>query len=478
MFNFDTAKFRRIFSLNMHKDKKIRLATMSFSKDFVGETKRGDMYPILISSGKYEEKIERNTYFFSGVNASVCRMFCPHFPFSSYSICIEKLDGECGFAFINANKYVEVLFCNKNGKMIAKCEDHELELADNAKNFTITLNKNKADIYVVDKNCQHVGTFTIKNFSNIENRSEYENTSVCLKVSGEVCINNVESLLDCGISQADIRPIRYENGEIMFENGKMFFTMSIRNQEDSYQGVFSWGVGTIEFDLVGAIFYDVGDGRCSNDVASSVLYHRERKEWLIWVCSFNNSHILGHGVAKGDVRYGINIVDLTLMNKKEGSKDTEFYAKEGDEDPDFVYDDQRKVWRMIICRLVYENEKKSYRYFYFESKDPFDEYKFVASSQSGEETGGNIVKIDNDYYLCCGNSFSLRANYRAYKLPNLNEFSTFKFDYDDGGFRGWGTVLPIYKGSRKVYYHLTFDRHKGSSYTWSYGNIYCFKHEE
>lgn len=50
-----------------------------------------------------------------------------------------------------------------------------------------------------------------------------------------------------------------------------------------------------------------------------------------------------------------------------------------------------------------------------------------------------------------------------------------KFDFDDGGFRGWGTIIPVELGSRKRYFWLTFDRHKGSNYNWSYGNIYCFE---
>jgi hypothetical protein len=30
-------------------------------------------------------------------------------------------------------------------------------------------------------------------------------------------------------------------------------------------------------------------------------------------------------------------------------------------------------------------------------------------------------------------------------------------------------------GSRTRYFWMTFDRHNGSGYTWSYGNIYCFE---
>jgi hypothetical protein len=50
-----------------------------------------------------------------------------------------------------------------------------------------------------------------------------------------------------------------------------------------------------------------------------------------------------------------------------------------------------------------------------------------------------------------------------------------KFNYPDGGFRGWGTLMPIRQGSRTRYYWLTFDRRLGSDFNWSYGNLYCFE---
>ena len=49
------------------------------------------------------------------------------------------------------------------------------------------------------------------------------------------------------------------------------------------------------------------------------------------------------------------------------------------------------------------------------------------------------------------------------------------FDICDGGFRGWGTLMPIKICGRTRYFWLTFDRHNGSDYNWSYGNLYCFE---
>ena len=46
---------------------------------------------------------------------------------------------------------------------------------------------------------------------------------------------------------------------------------------------------------------------------------------------------------------------------------------------------------------------------------------------------------------------------------------------DDGGFRGWGSVLTVKQGTRERIYWLTFDRQLGSDFNWSYGNLYCFE---
>lgn len=87
--------------------------------------------------------------------------------------------------------------------------------------------------------------------------------------------------------------------------------------------------------------------------------------------------------------------------------------------------------------------------------------------------------LNGKYFLVCGNGFNLRANYRVYSLPDFSHFENLSFDYDDGGFRGWGTIIPIKRGTREVFFHLTFDRVNGSAigYNWSYGNIYCFEGE-
>ena len=82
------------------------------------------------------------------------------------------------------------------------------------------------------------------------------------------------------------------------------------------------------------------------------------------------------------------------------------------------------------------------------------------------------MNLNGEMAFVCGNDFQKHANYRIYTKSGMTEA---KFNFDDGGFRGWGTVIPVTMGSRKRYFWLTFDRHNGSTYNWSYGNIYCFE---
>ena len=125
---------------------------------------------------------------------------------------------------------------------------------------------------------------------------------------------------------------------------------------------------------------------------------------------------------------------------------------------------------MAVCRL--DASTRKYRYVFFESDEPFEGFSCIGKGLPGEETGGSFVKIEGEQHFVCGNSFSAVSDYRIYRADGMHNAH---FDFPDGGFRGWGTVIPVKQGSRTRYYWLTFDRHNGSDYNWSYGNFYCFE---
>ncbi len=466
--NLKTTEFKRKFSMSMYKNLRLAMAEMSFAKDFVNDT-RGDLYPLLHKDEDCREVVANHRYTVSG--GEVQRYLCQLFPYATYEVV--AVGKKSGFVFrlpnAEASVYLsdgQVVFCGSDG-----CKTYPMPDPRSA-DLIVSLRPGAFDIYTrVDNSAVFVTTFSDPAFADSNDQRLFCDGYVSL-ISADCTVYAVSSYIDNGVSIADIRPISYENGAVMVEDGKIYLTASIRMQAEMFQGIFSWVPGTAEFALTGALFYDSGDGKWCGDVAASLLYHREQKRWLLWVCAFSHGHILGHASFEGDVRHGVNVVDITLMPKgTENDNHWDFLGFGADEDPDFFYDAESDRWMMAICRSDPENGGK-YRYAFFSSDKPFDGYTLIGRGYPGAETGGSFVRVDRKQYFICGNDFNLTSNYRIYDESGMTEAH---FNFPDGGFRGWGTVIPVKQGTRTRYYWLTFDRHKGSDYNWSYGNLYCFE---
>lgn len=466
--------FHRQWSMSTYKDQKLMLGKMTFTKNFVTIPEgRGDTYPILAKSEGTSEDVLCGRY---TANGQVSRMFCQFFSFATYELAARRESGKLGFLFhlpsIQATVTLEddgiVLICGEQCERAPLTEDLGDEVT-----LIVSCRPGAFDIYFkIDDTVRFHHTFAVAAFAYSHSYKEFSRGYVALTVDGKSSVGAVEAYIDNGISFADPRPIRYENGEVMVEDGKVYLTASVRMQQRSFQGVFSWIPGTAELKLVGAIFYDAGDGLWYGDVAASILYHRTEKRWLLWVCSFGHDHMLAHASFEGDPRFGINVIDITLAKQHEGDYDYEAWAtRVGDEDPDFFYNEQTGKWNMAICRLdKTPGRRNHYRYAFFESDRPFEGYTFVGMGQDGAETGGSFVRVDGEQYFICGNE-----NVNDYRIYSKDGMQNAKFDFPDGGFRGWGTLIPIKKGSRTRYFWITFDRHNGSDYNWSYGDIYGFE---
>ena len=470
--DFENTEFKRLFSLNLYKYLKLNLAEMRFGKDFTS-TRRGDLYPVLEKSEDCRESVEHNQYLLCG--GSIKRFVCRFFPYATYELSASVFNGEVGFAF--RLPHAEAVCSIREAQLHYRCgtRDLSVDLPDwyeKGAAMMVSCRPLAFDFYL-EKNGKPEYFWTVEepSFETSDLYSVFSRGEVALCGSGRVVVRGVRSYLDSGISIADMRPIRYENGEIMQQDGKVYLTVTLRLQERMYQGVISWIPGTAEFDLTGALFYDSGDGRWCADVAASVLYHRGEQKWYLWVCSFLHNHILGHSSFDGDPRFGVNVIDIQLMDPaKETDGMDAFVGFVGDEDPDFFYDASKERWLMAICRKDHVTRK--YRYVFFESKEPFKGYRCLGMGLDGAETGGSFVTVDGELCFVCGNDFDAVSDYRIYRGNGMVKA---KFDYPDGGFRGWGTLMPIKQGSRTRYYWLTFDRHNASDYNWSYGNIYCFE---
>lgn len=461
--------FFRVFSKSLYKTSGFPLGEMTFTKDFINDN-RGDLYPIIQKELNCSELISNNSY--NVKDGCVERLFTRFFPYATYKIKFINHNGSCGFAFHLPDAKATIIctertLCFSDGKL---CE--EVELGDvAASTMIVSCRPGAFDVYFAE-NSQPIFFHTFKSevFSASNQHSLFKSAFVSLFVNGSVTVCDVSSYIDCGISQADIRAVCYENSEPIYENGKIYFTASIRMQEGGFQGIFSWIPSTSKIELTGALFFDCGDGFWRNYLASSLIYNRKTNEWYIWTSSFEHKHILCYASFVGEPRFGVNVIDVKMMKSADTNDVTAFMGFQGDEDPDFYYNEQEKMWYMAICRL--SPSTKRYGYVFFKSKNPFSDYTYVGQGYDGTETGGSFVNISGEIAFVCGNSFDKRANYRIYTKDGMTEAT---FNFDDGGFRGWGTIIPVTMGSRKRYFWLTFDRHNGSSYNWSYGNIYCFE---
>ena len=474
-------EFKRKFAISMYKNMGIPLGKMTFLKDFVNDT-RGDLYPLLKKSDGCTESVSENRYRVCGGSAE--RVFCQLFPFATYELVAESILGEAGFVFRLPDAVASITMTNVNdGAYLSyRCAEHteRIEIPESFSAhapWLVTLRPGAFDIYYRQNGgANYLITVEEPLFADSNRYNTFKDGIVSLFASGEVCVKSVTACLDNGVSIADFRAVKYEDGSVIHENGKIWFTGSIRTHAGNYQAIFSWIPGTMQIEMTGALFFDHGDGYWRGYIASSLVYDRREKTWYVWTSSFEHAHILACGEFEGEPRFGINVADVTLMERAgKDNVDTEFLGFYQDEDPDLVYDAENDRWLLAICRVGQKTKK--YIYCFFESDNPFRNFRYIGRGvvEDGLETGGSFLRVNGELHFACGNSFKKRSDYRIYNKDGMKEA---KFRYPDGGFRGWGCVFPVALGSRKRYFWLTFDRHNGSTYNWSYGNFYCFESDE
>jgi len=329
------------------------------------------------------------------------------------------------------------------------------------------------DVYLKKGNLPaYICTFEVQEMKHILRYNTFTRSTAALLVSlqpGASAQGAAEFFLEGGVSHADIKCMKYENGMPIMKEGKLFMTMSVRLAAGGFQMVCSWNPSTAELKMEGALFFDLGDGAWCSDVASSVIYDRNSARWMIWMCSFSHGHVLARGISHEDPRFGVQVIDVRPMERAANASLTDFVGVEGDEDPDLLYCNGK--WHLAICRV---EPQTGYHYYHFISDDPLDGFFFADRTPTGEKTGGLFVKTEDGYCFVCGSDFGSRARYDVYPLDDFSTHERLQCDYDDGGFRGWGSVMLLPVGGRRRYVWITFDRHNASSYNWSYGNLYVF----
>ena len=80
--------------------------------------------------------------------------------------------------------------------------------------------------------------------------------------------------------------------------------------------------------------------------------------------------MLCYSAFKGDPRFGVNVIDVTMMKPAEKEQRTEFVGFKGDEDPDFYYDEDK-------CILVIKSLE------HFDITDGF--HRYIAACQISDK---------------------------------------------------------------------------------------------
>jgi len=485
--------FNRKFSTPLRRRLWLDVGEMRFEHDFIGD-KRSDLYPVLHKSGNVTETVSGGIYTArSAAGGERARLIGEFFPYYTYSFKIGHISSaEVGLGLINGEFTLKALASDK-GCRIEYLGREILKTAEGIKDrdtFSVTFRAGGVSLYRerdgkekllldVSEN-EYASAITDIDGKGLEAllyENVYKKTDAVLLISlgegGEARVGDVRVRLMSGIGTADVRPIKNADGTPLIDDGRVFLTASARLETGAYQCVLSWLPTTSEFKMEGALFFDTGDGMTANDVASTVIYDKERGKWYIWYCSFSHGHVLARAELDTDPRFGISIIDATPMEIKEGASLTDFVGFFGDEDPDLILIDG--VWHLAICR----SEPDGYHYYRFTSDNPLEGFTFRDRTEGAEKTGGSFINLNGEYYFTCGSDFRKRAIYDVYEQ---NDFSTphrLPHRHDDGGFRGWGSVFAYPVGTRKRIFHITFDRFLTSKkWNWSYGNLYVFEAEE
>ena len=479
---FNTIEFKRKFSRNFYKSERMQLSEMKFGL-LPLESKRGALYPTVRSFGKFNETLN-GSYNFTpkGGAATIARLIGRFNPYSTYDIEVKKFpDGASVGILVRADNEL-ISYAKREGDMLGfyyRLNGEEKRFGEfKSRGVDRILFTYHEGVYV-DAYVQLGGVIHPVAYANIpecltlKKESVFNSADASLYIESElkVTVGEVDNYLDCGIMQADVKPVKYENGDVLIKDGKIFLTYTSRFENEMMQQIASYKLSTAEFKLEGALLFDVGDDLWCGDVATSLMYDRCANVWRLWTCLFSHEHTLAYAEFENEPLYGINVIDVKQVAPTDDIYT--FGGISGDEDPDFIYVKEERCWYLTICRSA---ENKKYRYFLFKSDRPDSGFEYVARYEDESEvTGGRFANYNGKTYFVFGRAFSEMSKYVCCSVPDMKKMGELKCDHPDGGFRGWGTVFEIPCGTRKKLLWVTFDRTLGSSYNWSYGNFYFYE---
>lgn len=414
-------------------------------------------------------------------------------PFSTYTMDIGSCEGEGAFGFEFSNQEKKVSFkiainykgtqiigvrqkVELNGKIVSEqsiATQSNLLLKPEGK---VILQMLGSGLTVYMKNEGLPQPIGQSDFSQIVDlrKKEYINSlqsNILVELeSGLVEINEVTSAFNSGMGLADIRAMTYEDGTPLLDQGRLWYSMTIRGRALPHhlQGVLSMDPSVFDLRLEGIIVFDRNDGILRNEVASHIFFDRKEKLWRGITTGFSayanpkeKKQLLAVESVK-DPRFGFSVMS------------SEPFGMVGDiEDPHILFDTEVGKWRILTC----ENNN-GYKAIMLESKYWNKDYTRIAGPVTHNSTGTSIQRINGKLYCFSG---SQERKIFIYSYPDLREVGTLKMDLPPwdatAGTRVWPNVVELPVGYPSRYVALMMDRFnypglKGPN--WTYGALYLY----
>lgn len=291
-----------------------------------------------------------------------------------------------------------------------------------------------------------------------------------LDAGSSVTVREARGVLDTGVGLADLRAMTYEDGQPYLDQGRLWYTISIRGRQLPHhiQGVFSMDPSTFDLKLEGIILFDRNDGLLRNEIASHIFYDRAAGQWRGITTGFtafahpDEEKELWAVQSRKDPRFGISVMDAAAMDLV------------GDyEDAHVLWDADAQKWRMLVS----ENHG-GYKAVVRESDRWDGDYQRISGPIDVDSTGTTIQKIGDRRYCLFG---SAARQLFVYSYPDLQPLGHLQMDLppwsETSGTRVWANLVPLPEGYPSRYVLLTMDRFNFPTITgrnWSYGALYLY----
>lgn len=277
---------------------------------------------------------------------------------------------------------------------------------------------------------------------------------------------------------ADMKPITYENGQVIIENGCIYLTCSTRN---TYCGIliYKMDLGSYQMELVGNIIYKIGTEYYSHYVCSSMMYDRNTHLWIITMDTWEGDRQLYVGSSVADPRVGYHIIEVEPMDidTRHGS-----YV----EDQYILYDDDPNSPTYQKYVLVHTDADDGFS-IWLEIADTWNGHytRYSKTTNLISYTGCFTQKVGGRTYIITGTRMGgwwedpSLDEYHVLSYPDLQYVGKLNFDKITGGYGGWGSLfaVPTQNGTRYVI--VTFDRGLTSPFdNWTYGTTHIYESAE